>query len=258
MLKKPLKEILLSSGLYYKLNDYRFRHTEWGGLREVSQKSFYASLLGKDDIVFDVGANVGQRAQIFSQLCRQVIAIEPQAECVRHLRSRFMFSKNVLIEQVALGEQEGEAVICESDSHTISSMSPRFIEAVGKARFKESSWKRTMTVEVKTLDQLIGKHGSPKFIKIDVEGYEANVLAGLTQAVPYISFEFTPELMDEAEKCVAKLEAISDRYLYNYCLGEKLDFVLESHVAAAELKGAILPALARQSDFGDIYAIHQS
>lgn len=258
MLKKSLKEALLKAGLYYKINDYRFRHTEWGGLRYESQKSFYASLLKSDDVVFDVGANVGQRTQIFSQLCRQVIAVEPQAECVRHLRSRFRFSDNVLIEQIALGDHEGQAVIRESDMHTLSSMSSRFIEAVGKSRFREGSWEREVQVEMKTLDQLIGKYGLPKFIKIDVEGFEAHVLAGLNSAVPFISFEFTPELMDEAEKCVARLDRISEAYLYNYCLGEKLDFVLESHVTRAEMTTRILPALAQQGNFGDVYAIHQS
>ncbi len=257
MLKKSLKEVLLKTGLYYRMKDYRFRNAEWGGLRDQSQKSFYATLIGSQDVVFDVGANVGQRTQIFSELCRRVVAVEPQAECLRHLRSRFMFSKNVLIERIALGDHEGEATIRESDSHTISSMSSKFIETVGKARFKESSWEREVKVEMKTLDQLIGKYGLPKFIKIDVEGFEAQVLAGLNSAVPYISFEFTPELMDEAEKCVARLNRISERYLYNYCMGEKLDFVLESHVTREEMSNRILPALAEQKNFGDVYAIHQ-
>ncbi|HEX8145379.1 MAG TPA: FkbM family methyltransferase [Pyrinomonadaceae bacterium] len=257
MLKESLKEALLKAGLYYKINDYRFRHTEWGGVKTASQKAFYATLVGRDDTVFDVGANVGQRTQIFSQLCRRVVAIEPQAQCVRHLRSRFMFSKNVTIEHLALGEREGEAVIRESDSHTISSMSSRFIETVGKARFKDSSWEREVKVEMKTLDQLIEKHGLPKFIKIDVEGYEAQVLAGLNHNVRYLSFEFTPELMEEAEKCVGRLEHISSGYLYNYCLGEDLNFVLESHVGADEMTARILPELAGQGNFGDLYAIHQ-
>jgi hypothetical protein len=136
-------------------------------------------------------------------------------------------------------------------------MSERFIETVGKARFKDRHWERQVRVEVKTLDHLIARYGLPKFIKIDVEGYEAQVLAGLNSAVRYLSFEFTPELMDEAEKCVARLERISDGYLFNYCLGEDLNFVLDDHVTGAELSGRILPELARQGNFGDIYAIHE-
>lgn len=257
MLKKSLKDVLLKAGLYYKLNDYRFRDAEWGGLREASQREFYATIIKGGDTVFDVGANVGQRAQIFAQLAQHVVAVEPQMECIRHLRSRFMFSKNVSIEAVALGDHAGEALIRESDSHTISSMSTRFIETVGKSRFRESSWEREAKVRMTTLDQLIEKYGVPGFIKIDVEGFEAQVLAGLNHAVPFISFEFTPELIDEAEKCVARLKMISDRYLFNYCLGENLNFVLENHVKASEMSDSILPALSRQVNFGDVYAIHQ-
>ncbi|HVG33493.1 MAG TPA: FkbM family methyltransferase [Pyrinomonadaceae bacterium] len=257
MLKKSLKDALLRAGLYYKLNNYRFRDAEWGGRREAAQKSFYARLIESSDTVFDVGANVGQRTQIFAQLAHKVIAVEPQKECIRHLRSRFMFTKNVLIEAVALGDHTGEASIRESDSHTISSMSERFIETVGKSRFRESSWEREAKVLMTTLDELIDKHGRAKFIKIDVEGYEAQVLSGLNYSVPYISFEFTPELIDEAEKCVARLHAISEAYLFNYCLGENLNFVLEKHVTAKEMSDSILPALSRQGNFGDVYAIHQ-
>jgi FkbM family methyltransferase len=256
MLKKSLKDALLKAGLYYKLNDYRFRDAEWGGLRFAAQKSFYATLIKSSDIVFDVGANVGQRTQIFAQLARRVIAVEPQKECIRHLRSRFMFAKNVLIEAVALGDHTGEALIRESDSHTISSMSERFIETVGKSRFSESSWEREAKVLLTTLDSLIEKYGLPKFIKIDVEGFEAQVLSGLNHPVPYISFEFTPELIDEAEKCVARLHGISEAYLFNYCMGENLNFVLEKHVTAGEMSDSILPALAMQGNFGDVYAIH--
>jgi FkbM family methyltransferase len=257
MLKESLKEVLLKAGLYYKLTDYRFRRAEWSGLRRAAQKSFYATIVGRNDTVFDVGANVGQRAQIFSELCRQVIAVEPQSQCVRHLRSRFMFSRNVRIEQVALGASEGEALMSESDSHTISSMSERFIETVGKARFKDRHWERQVRVKVTTLDQLIARYGLPRFVKIDVEGYEAQVLSGLSSAVSYLSFEFTPELMDEAEKCVARLCQISGDYLFNYCLGEDLNFVLDEHVTGAEMSASVLPELARQGNFGDIYAIHR-
>jgi hypothetical protein len=52
-------------------------------------------------------------------------------------------------------------------------------------------------VPVVTLDALIAQHGEPAFVKIDVEGYEPQVLRGLTRPVQALSFEFHGRLLDE-------------------------------------------------------------
>jgi FkbM family methyltransferase len=251
VVKRIVKEILLDVGLYYKINGYRFRN----GQRNESQEAFYAGLIDKEDLVFDVGANVGQRSEIFSKLAGKVVAFEPQADCVRHLRSRFRWTKIVTIEQIALSDRDGEAVFYKSNSHTLSSMSRKFIAKVSKERFKEYRWDEELRVKTKTLDQMIDLYAKPKFIKIDVEGFEANVLRGLTQAVPYISFECTPELIDEAKECVELINNISGDYVYNYCNGEDLNFVLEQHVDYLTFTSNILPRLGEQGQFGDIYAV---
>jgi len=254
MLKKALKEILLDVGLYYKINGYRLRHDQ----RNISQRAFYSRIIGRDDLVFDVGANVGQRAAIFSELARTVVAFEPQAQCVRHLRSRFRFKRNVEIQPVALSEAEGVAVIYESSAHTVSSMSPKFIESVGKKIFKEETWDGEIAVKTRTLDQMIDLYGVPRFIKIDVEGFELNVLNGLSRRVPLLSFEFMPIALDEVEKCLSRLNEISGDYLYDYCLGENLNFRLREHVDYETFLRDVLPELERAPSFGDIYAINKS
>jgi FkbM family methyltransferase len=251
MVKGLLKEILLAAGVYYKINDYRFRRNQ----RSASQEAFYARLIGKQDLVFDVGANVGQRSEIFSKLAGRVVAFEPQADCVRHLRSRFRWTRIVTVEQVALSDRDGDAVFYKSNAHTLSSMSPKFIATVGGERFKEYHWNEGFRVKTKTLDQMIDLYAKPKFIKIDVEGFEASVLGGLTHAVPYISFECTPELIDEAKECVRLINNISGNYVYNYCQGEDLNFVLEKHVDYLTFTSSVLPKLGEQRQFGDIYGV---
>ena len=253
-MKRFLKKILLGLGLYHKVNAYRFGHDQ----RNISQKAFYSTIIGHDDLVFDVGANVGQRAAIFSELARTVVAFEPQAECVRHLRSRFRFKRNVEIQPVALSEAAGEAEIYESSAHTVSSMSPKFIESVGKKVFKDETWDRKVVVKTGTLDQMIEVYGLPRFIKIDVEGFELNVLKGLSHPVPLLSFEFIPIAIDEAKQCIDKLNEISADYLYDYCLGENLDFVLPDHVDYETFSRDVLPELESAASFGDIYAILKS
>ena len=250
-MKRLLKEALLDVGLYYGINDVRFRNNQ----RDTSQRAFYSTIIGPTDIVFDVGANVGQRSRIFSELARLVVAFEPQAECLRHLRSRFKFKRNIEIQPVALGETQGEAVLFQSSSHTVSSMSPGFIETVGKKVFKDETWKDKVTIQTSTLDQMIDLYGLPRFVKIDVEGYELQVLNGLTRPVPFLSFEFIPLAMDEVRKCLARLNEISADYLYDYCLGEDLDFVFPEHVGYETFRRDVLPQIERSASFGDIYAI---
>jgi FkbM family methyltransferase len=250
VVKSAIKEILLDVGLYYKINAYRFRNE-----RSASQKAFYAGLINKEDLVFDVGANVGQRTEIFSELAGRVVAFEPQSECVRHLNSRLRRKKNVIVEQVALSDKEGDALFYQSNSHTLSSMSRKFIARVSKDRFKDYRWDAEVRVKTKTLDQMIARYSKPKFIKIDVEGFEVHVLGGLTQAVSNISFECTPELIEETTECVRLINNISRNYMYNYCEGEVLDFVLAEHLDYLRFTTEVLPKLGEQVQFVDIYAI---
>lgn len=254
MLKKSLKELLLDLGLYYKINDYRFRNDH----RNTSQTAFYAKIIGRDDLVFDVGANIGQRTALFAQLARKVVAFEPQIECLRHLNSRFRFQRNVDIQPLALSETEGPATIYQSSAHTVSSMSPAFIENVGRKVFADETWDEKVEVRTKTLDQMIDFYGMPCFIKIDVEGFELNVLNGLSRPAPLLSFEFTPIAVAEAKQCLKRLREISADYLYNYCLGEDLDFVLQEHVNYETFSRDVVPELEGAASFGDIYAILKS
>lgn len=251
LLKRFAKEVLLDFGLYYTVNSYRLRNDQ----RNAAQEAFYADLISKEDLVFDVGANIGQRSEIFSKLARRVVAFEPQPNCVRHLKSRFRRRKNVTIEQVALGDREGEAPFYASTAHTLSSMSRKFIRAVSNERFKEYRWDEELKVKTTTLDQMITTYSKPQFIKIDVEGFEVSVLSGLTQAVPYISFECTPELIEEAKECLRLINNISGNYLYNYCMGEDLNFVLERHVDYLKFTSRVLPVLGNHHQFVDIYAV---
>jgi len=252
-MKALVKDLLLKAGVYYNINQIRFRHDQ----RNISQKAFYATIIGNDDLVFDVGANVGQRSAIFSQLAKMVVAFEPQPQCITHLRSRFKFKSNVKIEPIALSATGGDAIIYQSSSHDLSSMSSEFIQKVGKQLFSKETWDRTITIPTKTLDQMIALYGVPRFIKIDVEGFELSVLNGLSCPVHMLSFEFTPLIIDEATKCVERLHEISANYLFNYCLGEELDFVLPDHVDYTTFSQNVLPDLKWARSFGDIYAVSE-
>ncbi len=215
-------------------------------------RSINEQIIGWNDLVFDVGGNLGNKAAEYSRDGARVILFEPQPKCVDFCRDRFKNNTKVIIEQIGLDSYKGEGEINMSTSHTLSSMSKTFIDAVSKERFTfpEHSWKDLMPIKVDTLDNMIEKYGKPHYIKIDVEGYELHVLKGLTQPIDYISIEFTPELKDQAFACI---DYLGDNKVYNYGAGENQFFEFHSWVDKPTLIEYLNGINNFKEDFGDIY-----
>lgn len=220
-------------------------------IRKPKEKAFYSKFIVKDDLCFDVGANIGERTSTFISLGARVIAIEPQTYCASILKETFRDNEKVKIEQIALGdkEQTSEIYICD-DSPTISTMSK---EWKNKGRFaKCNKWENVEKIRTTTLDNLINKYGKPKFCKIDVEGYEKNVISGLSQPIKYISFEFTKEFLGNTKECLKHLNKIDPKVKYNYSVGESMVLNLNKWVSSKELE-QLLEDSSQNDLWGDIY-----
>lgn len=216
-------------------------------------EKLYSRFVSAGDLVFDVGANVGDRTAAFRAMGARVIAIEPHPECVMGLRGRFASDLDVAIVDHAVSNHEGPAALISGDTSAISSISEEWIAAVRKTdRFSGHEWHTRYRVETTTLDRLIEKFGQPAFIKIDVEGWEAAVILGLSMPVKALSFEFTPECLDSARQCVDRLQSIGD-YKFCYSLKESLKLYPEW------LPGTAVLSELRQFEndsatYGDVYA----
>lgn len=221
--------------------------------RHRAMVGFYSAFVRPGDLCFDVGANLGDRTSIFLELGARVIAVEPQSRCLDFLRDRFGDDPRVTVVPKAVGSDEGRARLLISDAPTLSSMSPEWVERVrSSGRFSDHRWEDEETVDVTTLDALIGEFGSPAFCKIDVEGYEPAVLGGLNRPLQCLSFEFTPEYAAAAIECVRRLDGIGPSR-FNYSLEETMKLALGDWVAAPEMVTR-LEALREGTSFGDVYA----
>ena len=222
--------------------------------------NFYSQFIRKGDLCFDIGANLGSRTEIFLRLGAKVVAVEPQDICMRKLKKKYGYNKNVLLVQKAISDNEGEEELMLSNSHIVSSMSREWIDSLKESDmfFISTSafqWQKPVNVKVTTLDKLIDCYGKPVFCKIDVEGYEYKVLKGLSKTVGVISFEFTPtvEFILSAINTVKHLAAISE-VKFNYSLGTSGSLVLEEWVGLKEISNILLILPQKTSFSGDIYA----
>ncbi len=105
-------------------------------------------------------------------------------------------------------------------------------------------------VNVRTLNNLIEEFGTPKYCKIDTEGYELKILSSLSYKIPYIEFEFTESHFEETLKIIDLLD--SDKSTFNYILNENLIFRLKKWVSENELKEQI-KTLPKNRLHGNIY-----
>jgi FkbM family methyltransferase len=234
---------------------FRSLRIYYGGRHDrAAMDRLYGGFVTRGDLVFDVGSHVGDRIAAFRRLGCRVIACEPNPPLVRTLRLIYGRDRDVTIEPVAVGAAAGEIEMqINVDNPTVSTASPQFVQASqGAPGWEGQVWGKTLKVGVTTLDALIARHGLPAFIKIDVEGYEAAALAGLTQPVPALSFEFTTIQRDVARACVQRCVALGYTR-YNAALGES-QTLLHGDWQGAQALSAWLDALPMEANSGDVYA----
>jgi FkbM family methyltransferase len=212
---------------------------------------FYSQFIKKGDLVFDVGANFGNRTKIFNKIGARTVAFEPQKKCYEYLKSYFWGNRNVRLENVALAASEGSARMRISKNSVLSTLSEEYIQMNTKSgRFSHDSWEGEELVRVSTLDLFIQEYGCPKFIKIDVEGFEAEVVHGLTKPVEMLSLEFSTDTRVTLIDALSHLNKLGN-YLFQFSQEESFLLDLAGWVTLVELEKQLNSFSGLE--WGDIY-----
>jgi len=222
--------------------------------RRDAMARLYAGFVKPGDLAFDIGAHVGDRVAAFRSLGARVVALEPQPALARLLRLLYCLDRDVTVVAAAAGRAGGEReLLLNPENPTVATLSADFVKAAdGAAGWEGQRWTGRARVAVVTLDDLIARHGEPAFIKIDVEGFEAETLAGLTRPVKALSFEFTTIQRDVAAQCLDRCAALGYAR-FNAALGESQAFAHADWLPAAAI-GRWLADLPHAANSGDIYA----
>jgi FkbM family methyltransferase len=205
----------MASGLYGPLKRLQ-RQLSAEDLRQFrSNLAFYAPFISAGDLCFDIGSNIGTKTEMFLKLGAKVVAFEPQPSCLRETAARCSPTRHLTTVNTAVGAVSGTMPLYVCRHPTGSSLIADWSEDV----------KEIIHVPVMTLDHAIDRYGLPNFCKIDVEGYELEVIKGLSQRIPTLTLEYHH---DEANirttlECVHYLSRFGELSI-NVTLGDETGF----------------------------------
>jgi FkbM family methyltransferase len=249
-MNRLLRKTLLTVGLYDTATSVKY----WIQGTQKKYQQFYSQFIAKNDLCFDIGANVGRRVEVMLRLGARVVAAEPVPYCVKVLRRKFGNNSNVTVVDRAVGDEKGQKEMMICDAHSLSSLSEDWVHGVSDSgRYAQNVWDKQVEVEMVTLDELIAQYGKPQFVKIDVEGYEDKVMNGLSQPLRYMCFEYTPELLGVAERSIKRLADLGTAQ-FNYTTGRNpFAFVSSDWMKADDMLG-IFSGIKGGEDVGDIFS----
>lgn len=203
-------------------------------INKYRNRRFYAQFIVQDDLCFDIGANIGGKSRLFLELGAKVIAFEPQTSCQESLIKLKKEYPSFEYYPIAVGAENEEKELFLANHIEVATLSKAFIDYFSG---EEIHWSAKETVTVKSLESLIKTFGLPNYCKIDVEGYEFDILSQLKSKIPILEFEFTGGFITETIKILSLLDHENARF--NYILNEQLKLQLNDWCTGEEMKKII-------------------
>jgi FkbM family methyltransferase len=170
---------------------------QWRGIMDSLQ-----SFLQPPNIIFDIGANIGNWSLANVEKCDRVVAVEASPSTYQLLlESCGNHPKIQCVNAAVCHSQEKEITFYQCRNYnTLSTLNRDWFDDP-QSRFYQLEYD-AITCPTVSIDQLITRYGKPSFIKIDVEAAEYICLQSLTQAVDLLCFEWASETDAITQQCL--------------------------------------------------------
>lgn len=152
-------------------------------LASEDEAEFFSRNVTSDDVFFDIGANIGSWSLTLSPSGCRCIAVEPSSENFPILLRQAELNPSLKIQplRMAVGSHSGSLLISKGNNSSNFIVNDLQLERLSENRSLNKS--AFESVEVCTVDQLSGFFGSPSMIKIDVEGFNLEVVEGARETL---------------------------------------------------------------------------
>jgi FkbM family methyltransferase len=186
----------------------------------------------KFNLIFDIGANIGNTVSQFNTVANKVICFEPNPILVNHLKNRFI-NDSVIVDERGVSNKGGTQTFKISNADTISTLSEDWVT---NSRFTESYiWDNHIQIETVTLDSIIEQYGIPDYVKIDVEGHEYELLTSFTKFLPdtLFSFEWAEEQKSKIDLTMQHLNKLG---YDSFAFTDADEILFDEHIHWSKLK----------------------
>jgi len=252
--KPYFQKLFRSVGLYQRIKASLLYDLYWGiaDRRIINERreeiEFYRNALKgfrKGDLIFDVGANHGQKTDVFLRLGAKVVAVDPDETNQEALKQKFLkyrlIKKPVVVIGKAVSDRDAvETMWIDEPGSAKNTLSQKWVETLradGSRFGKTLDFGQKKPIQTITLEGLMKTYGLPFFVKIDVEGYEPCVLRGLQRSVPYLSFEVNlPEFKPEGFQCIESLAVLDNSGKFNYTVDCRRGLALDRWLGVKEFE----------------------
>jgi FkbM family methyltransferase len=198
---------------------------------EPHMVNLYRALITPEDVVADIGANIGLTAILFSNMAKKTFAFEPSPSTFnilsRNLASNHI--KNVEVINLGLGKQE--------ETLTITFAKNNRSGGYVSDKIRPETGHITEDIRIDTLDHFFSSSkNTPTFLKIDVEGFEKNVIKGgttfLQRARPVVVMEMNHFCLDVLQRITIPdfLDYMRSVFPYLYAIDTDNSTIADLHV----------------------------